>query len=139
MKSRILPLLLTVVFFSCKKEIAPEDIAKINGYWEIEKVILPNGETKDYSVNTMVDYFEIKGTSGIRKKVTPQLDGSYIDNGPAESITVSFTDGNAYLHYNSGYAQWKEQIVSANEQELVFRNNNKLEYHYKKPIAFSKK
>jgi hypothetical protein len=139
MKFKILPILLTVFFVGCKKEIESEDIAKINGYWEIEKVVLPDGKTKDYNVNTTIDYFEIKGEAGIRKKVTPQLNGQYIDNGLAEKITVIFTDGKAYLHYNSGYAQWQEEILAANDLELVFKNANNLEYHYKKPISFSKK
>jgi len=42
--------LLFIVFFfftACKEKIKPEDISKINGYWEIEKVNLPDGNEKN--------------------------------------------------------------------------------------------
>ena len=38
-----------------------DDLKNLNGYWEIEKVTFPNGETKDYSVSTTIDYIELKG------------------------------------------------------------------------------
>ncbi len=139
MKSKLLFLLPTLAIFGCNKQVGPADIAKINGYWEIEKVILPDGSTKEYPANTIIDFFEIKGNSGIRKKVTPQLDGSYTDNGAPENITVKFADRKAYLCYNSNYAKWQEEVIEANDDELVFKNESKLEYHYKKPIPFSKK
>lgn len=115
------------------------DIGKINGYWEIEKVVLPDGNAKEYKVSTTIDYFEMKGNGGIRKKVTPQLDGTYRDNGPAETVTVSFSDGKAYLNYSSDYAKWKEEIVETADSALVFRNEGNIEYHYKRPMLFSKK
>jgi hypothetical protein len=139
MKIRICYLLFTFILIGCQKEITKEDIAKINGYWEIEKVVLPDGNTKEYAVNSTIDYFEIKGDSGIRKKVTPVIDGTYRDNGPAEKITVAFSDGKAYLNYNSEFAKWNEEIVTTGDSILVFKNANKLEYHYKRPITFSKK
>jgi hypothetical protein len=40
------------------KKIEPSDVAKLNGYWEIEKVF-DKGEDKDYSINVSYDYFEI--------------------------------------------------------------------------------
>jgi hypothetical protein len=32
------------------KKIEPSDVAKLNGYWEIEKVVFDKGEDKDYSM-----------------------------------------------------------------------------------------
>jgi|SRR6476660_1414395 len=139
MRIRIFLALFAISAISCKKEMTAADTAKINGYWEIEKVVLPDGKTKEYTVNTTVDYFEIKGDSGIRKKVTPQIDGTYRDNGLAEHVAVSFSAGKAYLNYNSGYAKWKEEIIATGDSALVFKNNANLEYHYKRPFAFTKK
>ena len=66
------------LFVSCQQKIKKEDIAKINGYWEIEKVVFEDGKNKDYTVNESYDYFEIgKNNSGFRKKVMPQLDGTF--------------------------------------------------------------
>lgn len=139
MISRLPLLMLTLLLVACKGAVKPEDISKINGYWEIEKVILPDGQTKDYKINTTIDYFKMDGTEGFRKKVMPQVDGKYLDAGTSENIQVSFKDGDAYLNYDSGYAKWKEKIISVSDQELVFKNDNNLEYHYKKPVPFSVK
>jgi len=47
MKNTFMVLVLSLFFVSCKQEIKPEDIAKLNGYWEIEKVVFDKGEDKD--------------------------------------------------------------------------------------------
>lgn len=137
MISRLPFLLLMLLLVACNDGVQPEDISKINGYWEIEKVILPDGSTKDYKINTTIDYFKIEGEKGFRKKVMPQVDGKYLDAGTSENVSVSFQDGDAYLNYDSGYAKWKEKIISISDQELVFKNDNNLEYHYKKPVPFT--
>lgn len=128
-----------LVSVSCRQEIKTEDVAKINGYWEIEKVILPDGKTKDYKINETIDYFEIKDDKGFRKKVMPQLDGKYIDNGHEEQITVLSKDGKTYLNYATEYAKWTEEIIEVADSSLVLKNKQNLEYHYKKPIPFSVK
>ncbi|CAM3362653.1 Lipocalin-like domain-containing protein [Flavobacterium longum] len=137
MISRLTFLLLMLLLVACNGAVQPEDISKINGYWEIEKVILPDGNTKDYKINTTIDYFKIEGEKGFRKKVMPQVDGKYLDAGTSEKVSVSFQDGDAFLYYDSGYAKWKEKIISISDQELVFKNDNNLEYHYKKPVPFT--
>jgi hypothetical protein len=54
------------LFCCCQQKIEPSDVAKLNGYWEIEK-FFDKGEDKDYSINVN-DYFEIGKKKGIRKK-----------------------------------------------------------------------
>ena len=139
MKHILLSIFAVILLSGCKHEIQPEDISKINGYWEIEKVILPDGKKKEYKINETIDYFKIENNTGIRKKVTPQLDGKYIDHGTSEKIDVMYTDDKAWLFYNSGYAHWKEEIITLSDGELVLKNTNNLEYHYKKPVPFSTK
>ena len=68
------------MFVSCKQAISEKDIAKINGYWEIENVVLADGTKKDYKINETIDFFEIKDNNGFRQKVMPQLDGTYLTN-----------------------------------------------------------
>jgi hypothetical protein len=139
MKFKLLPILLTVLLVSCKKKIVSEDIAKINGYWEIEKVILPNGQKKDYTANTTVDYFEISGNAGIRKKVTPLLDGKFSGNGHQEKVAVVKKDGKTYLDYATEYAKWEEELITIGDSTFIVRNKQKLEYHYKKYKPFTLK
>lgn len=124
---------------ACQKEIKPGDVAKLNGYWEIEKVVLPNGNEKEYTVNETVDFFEIKGNTGFRKKVMPQLDGKYLDNGHAEQVKVTTADAKTYLNYATEYAKWKEEILELSDENLILKNDRNIEYHYKKPTAFTLK
>jgi hypothetical protein len=121
----------------CYQEIKSSDISKINGYWEIEKVILPDGEKKDYKVNETIDYFEFRDNKGFRTKVTPQFNGKYLQNGHIERIEMTFENGKTFLNYATEFAQWKEELVEISDKNLVLKNENKLEYHYKKPTPFT--
>ena len=59
MKHLFKVLLISFVFVSCKQKIQSADIPKINGYWEIEKVVFDKGEDKEYGANQNYDYFQI--------------------------------------------------------------------------------
>jgi len=131
-----LPILLLA---SCQRDITSEDLLKINGYWEIEKVILPNGENKDYTINETNDYFEIKNNEGFRNKVIAQLNGKYLENGLSEKIKVEFNESQILLHYATPYAKWTEEVIEVSDEKLVLKNQENIEYHYKKPIPFSLK
>lgn len=130
---------LTLMLFSCKQNITSKDIAKINGYWEIEKVELPDGEDKDYKVNPTIDYFELKDNKGFRQKVMPQFDGTYLTNNLKETIQITEESGDFYINYTTQYGKWKEEIIEIKDSVLVLKNKENLEYHYKKSIPFSVK
>lgn len=85
-------LVLSLLFVSCKQEIKPADIEKLNGYWEIEKVVFDKGEEKAYGMNENFDYFQIKGNKGTRTKVMAQLDGTFLTTNTFENVSVRFTD-----------------------------------------------
>ncbi|RZJ65347.1 MAG: hypothetical protein EOO50_14220 [Flavobacterium sp.] len=114
------------------KGISKDDISKINGYWQIEKVVTANGQDKQYQGNTSYDFFKIHNGKGTRTKVMPQLDGSFLTNNINEQITVRFDDGDAYLDYVTEYAKWSEEVRSVSTDEMVLVNAQKIEYHYKK-------
>ena len=125
-------LLLLFVLSSCHQKITQQDITKINGYWEIEKVNLPNGTEKKYTINETYDYFEIKGTSGFRKKVNPQLNGRFLVNNQSEKVSISYEKDKTFLVYKTPFANWKEEIISLEDQKMVLINSAKMEYTYKK-------
>jgi len=52
--------ILTFIFISCSDTITKEDLKHINGYWEITKVLFPDGEKKEYKVSPSIDFFELK-------------------------------------------------------------------------------
>lgn len=119
--------------FSCKQKITDADISNLNGYWEIERVELPNGEKKEYKVNETIDFFKIEASKGFRKKVMPQLDGSYLTNDVQEEVNVVLKDGDAFLQYKTTYASWNEEIIELTKDKLVVVNQQEIEYHYKRP------
>lgn len=130
---------IVLVSISCSNTISDENLKHLTGYWEIEEVILPDGTNKEYKINPTIDYFELKGKTGFRKKVMPQFDGSYRVNDLSEKISVIEEEGTNYISYVTDYAKWKEEIVELNDKELVLRNNHGMEYRYKKPEPFSVK
>jgi hypothetical protein len=126
-------LIAVLVMTSCKQKITPADVAKINGYWEIEKVVFEDGNEKKYGMNESFDYFLIdKNNSGIRKKVMPQLDGTFLVDNTFENVKVRFNDDQIFLDYNTPYMKWSEEILTLTPTELVVLNTEKKEYHYKK-------
>ena len=137
MKQFFYSLLFLVLFISCQQQVSPEAISKINGYWEIQMVELPDGKEKEYKINETVDYFEWNENKGFRKKVKPQLDGTFITNNEAEEIQLSDSLGSYTIQYKTAYAQWKEEIVVITDSVLVLKNKQNLVYHYKRFTPFS--
>lgn len=135
MKNTFMILVLSLLMMSCKQDIKPADIAKLNGYWEIEKVVFDKGEEKDYGVNESFDFFDIKNNKGIRKKVMPQLDGTFLTSDSFENVSVRFKNDQVFLDYKTNYAKWSEELISISDKELVVKNDQKKEYHYKKAGA----
>ena len=132
MKNTFMILVLSLLFVGCKQEIKPADIAKLNGYWEIEKVVFDKGEEKDYGMNENFDFFEIKGTKGTRTKVMAQLDGTFLTTNTFENVSVRFKDEKVFLDYKTDYAKWSEELVSLSDNTFVVKNDQNKEYHYKK-------
>jgi len=133
MKNTFRILFLSFLFVSCQQKVKPDEVYKINGYWEIEKVVFDKGEDKEYGINESYDYFEIgKDNEGFRKKVMPQLDGTFLVNDSQESVKVRFDDDKVYIDYSTPYAKWSEELVAVSKDELVLKNAEKKEYHYKK-------
>jgi len=124
------------VLVSCDKTYSDAELSKINGYWEIESVVMKDS-VKEYNINSTIDYFELKGKAGFRKKVMPQINGTYRVNDLSEKVEIVQDSGKTYIQYKTDYAQWQEEILELNDEELVLKNNHDIEYHYKKPEPFT--
>ena len=138
MKKIVLGLVLFLLI-SCQSQVDKEDIAKLNGYWEIENAVMSDGTKKEYKINETIDYFEVKNNVGFRKKVKPQLDGKYLVNNQQEKIKIIEKETQFFIEYTTSYAKWKEEIIEISDNNLVLKNEQNLEYHYKKPTPFSLK
>ena len=133
MKKTALLLFVALVVTACGGKVSKEDTQKLNGYWEIEKVLMADGSEKDYKVNMMYDFFKIgKDYKGFRKKVTPQLDGKFLADDSAEAVEITEKDDKIFLSYKTDYATWKEELKSISEDKMVILNQQNIEYHYKK-------
>ena len=138
-----LVLLFIMLLISCHSNVKKEDIAKINGYWEIKQVKFSTGKTKDYKINETIDYFELRQAQvdnklvGFRQKVMPQFDGKFQTNGIKENIKVIQKDNSFYIEYTTKFGKWNEEIMTIEDSTLILKNKDNLEYTYKKFKPFS--
>ena len=137
MKNTFRILFLSFLFISCQQKVKPEDISKINGYWEIERAANPDREKKDYTINPTIDYFKITDNKGFRTKVYPQFDGKYLTNKQVEQIKIVVVDDKTFIAYKTEYSQWREQIIEIVKDKLTVKNEDGIIYKYKRPTAFS--
>ncbi len=116
----------------------PVDLSYLTGYWEIEKVVFENGDEKPYKINETIDYIHLQDSAGFRKKVVPQFDGTYLENGDLEKVKVRVKEGRTFIDYDSEFSKRTEEIIDLSAEKLVIKLDG-AEYHYKKPIPFSVK
>lgn len=132
MKKALYSLVILFVLSACQSNAKMADLPKINGYWEITSVEFPDGNHKEYSINESFDYIAFKGEKGFRKKVMPQLDGTFLTNDLSESLSAQEKDGKLILNCSTAYAKWQETVLTLTDQELVLENDSHKKYHYKK-------
>ena len=137
MKQVLYFIFISLFFGSCHQKVNPNELSKINGYWEIEKVVFDKGEDKKYTVNEHFDYIEISNNKGIRKKVKPQLDGTFLVNNTFENVVFRMEDEKVFLDYSTAYAKWTEEIITLSDEKLVLKNTENTEYHYKKATSIN--
>ncbi|MDC1327256.1 hypothetical protein N8252_02915 [Ulvibacter sp.] len=137
MKYNILLLAIFFVFNSCGKKDATIQKDKLGGYWGIESVQLPNGNIKDFSINAVVDFVEISEEKGVRTKVAPQFDGSFVNNGTAEKFQLIVENDSLNLYYTTPFDSWKETVLVATDSLLKILNRDSKIYTYKKFRKFN--
>ena len=131
-------LLVIILTASCSQKITSEDMKFLNGYWEIEQVVFADGNHKDYKVNEIIDFYEIKNDTGVRQKVKPQFDGSFV-KGPIEEIKIEHLNEQVFIHYKTEFSEWKERLIEINDQDFIVENEKKIQYKYKRHVPFSVK
>lgn len=130
--------LFVLLLASCHSKPNSDDLKKINGYWEIEEVVFPDGNKKVYQVNDVIDKFELTNNKGIRTKVKPQLDGTFLNSNLNESVQIIDSNSTYYLKAKTNYATWIEEIEFISKDKLVLEHQNKTVYHYKRFVSLSK-
>ena len=136
MKKLIFLLLTSTLLISCRQN--PTELQQnLSGYWEIEKVITLEGDEKQFKISTIVDYINIEGDKGTRTKVSPQLDGTFKNNGTVETFTVDGSSGELVLRYQTPQHTWTEKVKQATQEKLIVVNNEGKEYYYKRFTKFT--
>lgn len=121
-----------ITLYGCQKQ-NPESMKKnLSGYWEIHNVRSKHVENKEYTFNTTVDYIEVHGDKGIRTKIQPNMDGSFSGSKTGESFELKVENGVLNMYYKTPFYEWKETVIHATDKELSLRNEDGVEYFYKK-------
>lgn len=132
-------IIICVVLLSCKQNPVTY-IEHLNGYWEIDEVTLPDGTKKDYTFSDTVDFISVTDSlTGIRKKMKPNLNGTYSTSNDEESFKLKIENDSLNMYYETPFSQWKETVIKASEDQLIIQNQNKLRYVYKRyePLDFN--
>ena len=99
----------------------------------------PDGNKKEYKVNEFIDLISIKNNKGIRQKVAPQLDGSYLKGTLQDDIKIVDSANCYYLKTNSKFTKWEEKILSVSDENFVIEKKKKIVYHFKKFVPYDKR
>ena len=107
------------------------DIKKLNGYWEIKRVVLKDGTEKSYNFNKLIDYFEVKGDStGIRKKMQPALTGRFQTTGNTEQFKIHNHNNTTFLEYKTPLTTYKKNILVLTEHTLQLEDSEGRMFYY---------
>lgn len=128
--SQIVLFALCLIMFSCNNQPSTIELSAINGYWEITSVKTAEGKLIEYSFNETVDFIQLKDSTGVRTKVKPQLDGTFIATNDAEGFKVSAENDQLTLKYRTTYDAWDEVILYIDDSTLKVKNDRDMVYTY---------
>ena len=115
-------------------------IDSIEGYWEIESVYKDDKLIKTFKISPGIDYFKInKGSKGFRKKLKPNFNGTFETSKDVLNFEIEIQNNTLFLNYNDNATKFNEEVLLANTEKLVLKNNRGFVYNYKtyKPLDLS--
>lgn len=131
MQKHLYLLLLLTVITACKSSIQEGEISRLEGYWEITKVVFQDGTTKPYTVNTTVDYIGIDGFNGYIKKMKPGLNGRYQTSNKAAQFKLIQKDGLWEMHFE-GDQKSTLSLLELDSLEYAVKDQGEVRYYYKR-------
>ena len=131
MQKHLYLLLLLTVITACKSSIQEGEISRLEGYWEITKVVFQDGTTKPYTVNTTVDYIGIDGFNGYIKKMKPGLNGRYQTSNKAAQFKLIQKDGLLEMHFE-GDQKSTLSLLELDSLEYAVKDQGQVRYYYKR-------
>ena len=128
----ILISILSLTLWTACTGVSSDDLKQLEGYWEISKVEA-HGETfNPIGGAPAVDYYQMFNDSmGIKKKMVPSFGEKYSSSEDLIQYKILTVDGNYSLQFSSALEEWKEEIKSLSQEEMILFHNDK-SYHYKR-------
>ncbi len=118
-----------LIFYSCNET---KNLQYINGYWEINSVMIEGKEIKNYPFSGTVDYFIIdEKNKGFRKKVKPKIDGSFEINMHEINFEIEMKKNEIYLVYGKG-KNFVESVIKLDSTKMILKNMDGYVYEYKR-------
>lgn len=133
---RVVLLLIFIFLLSCNS-VSVERLTLLNGYWEIDRVEFPNGGEKEYKINSTVDYIQLEGLEGFKKKVVPRFDGIFETSDDAEPFQIKITQDIYILSYVNNLSEWQETLIAIEDDAFTIQNADGILYHYKRFVPIS--
>lgn len=118
--------------FSCSTKVDKEELALLNGYWEIKEVTFSDGTRKEYTMSTTVDYISLDSLQGFRKKVDPKFNGTFETSDDAESFSIAFENDSIFMHYVTPLNSWKEALLSLSNDNFAVKSKQGIIYSYER-------
>ena len=132
MNLKFMILFLLVFAISCEKPNPEAQKQNLSGYWEIKSVKMPDGEKKEFDINTVVDFIDLNGENGTRTKVSPKFDGTFTTNGISENFTLKIEEDSLRMYYKTQFDAWEETVIEAKDSTLTVKNRDNKIYTYSK-------
>ena len=126
---KIIYLILVSVVISCTSN--EDKIKAVEGYWNIEQVLMPDGNEREFPFSNHMDHFEIDGYKGVNNRVSPTYDGGFISYGNPIYFEWEEKDGDIWLTFQEGEASYKQTVKKATKETLVLLHENGTRYTYK--------
>ena len=118
-----------LIFYSCNEK---KNLQYMNGYWEINSVMIEGKEIKNYPFSGTIDYFILdEKNKGFRKKVKPKIDGSFEITMHEIKFEIEMKKNDIYLVYGKG-KNFVESVVKLDSTKMILKNMDGFVYEYKR-------
>jgi len=134
--NRLLIFFSFMLVLSCTS-VSEDKLDLLNGYWEIERVEFPNGGEKEYRMSTDVDFIQLEGLKGFRKKMKPRFDGNFETSDDAEPFEIKVNEEIYSLIYKNNLSEWTETLTAISKDNFSIQNEDGILYHYKRFVPIS--
>lgn len=127
---KLLWILLLILAVSCTSS-NNEKIKNLNGYWTIDIVVKPDGSKKEFPFTNHMDFFEVNGNYGVKTRVSPTYDGTFISYGDTVKFMIKEDESQVVLNFETGEQAYSQILRKATAEELELVHEDGTVYYYK--------